>query len=1133
MSRILGGRAVVTLAAAAVAAATAVPVPATAAAGPPAAARASRAAAAPSAAPSAPPAARVSDTPVVTLVTGDRVAVRQRGGQTLYAVLPARRSGPGAALQTYRLGQRTYVMPVVASAYLGRQLDPSLFDLALQPTGAQARFRVTIRHTGSAPTLPGVTVTADSAGVASGYVTPSSAAAFGAALVRQWLRDQGAVSGADLFAGITRISAAAAPGPAVDPHFTMYTLVVKGINAWGGRMRFGGGLLMNVDDGRKYAGFLQIEDGQARVSVPAGRYGGSVDWVGLAADGSVVLRQIPIPTYRVSGAGQTLVVDARQATARPGATTPKPVSSTELVTEYSRTDEAGFGGIGSALSFDGRSDFAVKPVGPVTVGTQRFALTFHGTTDTASPYTYDLSWADDRVRPDQHHSVGPAQLATVKTRFAVDQPRPESLMGRYAIDPSAPFFFTSLYPVQAPGSRTYYLGGEAATWGSVQWGDVRADDLGELSSARRYPHGSSSSEVWRRGPLAAGIPVNTAVDPFPLCWACRTADAVQLVLSPFGDSDPSHRGSLYASPDGSPVAHLTLTKGDQVLVDADDQLGAVVPAGTGPAAYRAVLDVDRFWTGATTSVRTRTELTFGPGTQVAAPGSWACFAGPDCRVLPVLQSRLSYPGSLTATVRAGTVRFEVDAARVQGAAPAGVTGATLSLRPAGFGWADFPLTRVGPGRYRADVELPDYLVGSAFDVRHGATDAGGSSFDQTVVRAFTLAAPATSASPASPSAAARGATGAGWARPAVRAACAPATGSSVTCLSRWRPGAGAGLLAPRSRAGAASAEAAPADGYGPGDIAAAYRLDRSTGTGQTIGVVVAYDNPNAERDLAVYRRAWGLPPCTTANGCFRKVNQRGGSTPPPGDPGWGLEIALDVQAVSAVCPRCKILLVEADTPSVDDIGKAVNRAVALGADAVSNSYGTAEFGSARELSRRYYTHPGVAQVVASGDFGFGPAQYPAVLPQAIAVGGTTLRRTSSGWAERAWSGSGSGCSAWFAKPVWQQDRRCSMRTTADLSAVGDPETGFAVYDTYGLGAANGWVVVGGTSLSAPLVAGMIGLAGNAPQLGSARWIYNHRSALRDVVGGSNGYCGGDYLCTARRGYDAPTGLGSPRGTGAL
>jgi subtilase family serine protease len=312
-----------------------------------------------------------------------------------------------------------------------------------------------------------------------------------------------------------------------------------------------------------------------------------------------------------------------------------------------------------------------------------------------------------------------------------------------------------------------------------------------------------------------------------------------------------------------------------------------------------------------------------------------------------------------------------------------------------------------------------------------------------------------------------------------------------------------------------------------------YQLDTSLGAGQTIAIVDAYDNPKVEADLAVYRATWGLSPCTTANGCFRRVNQRGGAAPPRGDPGWGVEIALDVQAVSAACPNCSILLVEADSASFGNMGKAVNTAVRLGADVVSNSYGGVEYGGSVNLGNTYYTHPGVAQVVSSGDYGFGPAAFPASWDTTIAVGGTSLDRTSTGWHETAWWGSGSGCSAWFEKPAWQHDANCPMRTVADLSAFADPYPGFAVYDTYGLGRYAGWIAVGGTSLSAPLISGMIGLAGNAELLGSARYIYAHRDGLADVVGGSNGYCGGDYLCRGKVGYDAPTGWGSPRGVSAL
>lgn len=374
-----------------------------------------------------------------------------------------------------------------------------------------------------------------------------------------------------------------------------------------------------------------------------------------------------------------------------------------------------------------------------------------------------------------------------------------------------------------------------------------------------------------------------------------------------------------------------------------------------------------------------------------------------------------------------------------------------------------------------------------------------------------------SAAPASPRAA----------RP-VHQACGAARPGTARCFAQWR---GIGSTAPGTVRPAVDQ---PGFGYGPPDIVSAYQLDTSLGRGQTVAIVDAFDNPKAESDLRVFRKAWGLPPCTTANGCFRKVNQRGGSTPPEPDAGWGVEIALDVQAVSSSCPRCKILLVEADDNSFVAIGKAVNTAARLGANVISNSYGGDEFNGILDMGATYYTHPGVAQVASSGDYGFGPAQFPAVYGGVIGVGGTTLRPTSDGgWHEKAWWGAGSGCSAWVAKPAWQLDTHCRMRTVADVSAVADPNTGLAIYDTYGLGSDNGWIQVGGTSLSSPLIAGMIGLAGNAAELDNPSHIYANQSGLEDVRGGSNGFCGNDYLCTGKRGYDGPTGLGSPRGVSAL
>ncbi len=373
-----------------------------------------------------------------------------------------------------------------------------------------------------------------------------------------------------------------------------------------------------------------------------------------------------------------------------------------------------------------------------------------------------------------------------------------------------------------------------------------------------------------------------------------------------------------------------------------------------------------------------------------------------------------------------------------------------------------------------------------------------------------------------------------------RAACGTPAPGHATCFARFStPGAAqpASTMAGARAAAGPAAVGKPTRGYGPADIASMYGTDATRGAGQTIAIVDAYDDPHAESDLAAYRSAWGLPACNAATGCFRKVNQRGGSAPPVRNGGWGLEISLDLDAVSAACPNCSILLVEADTNTYDDLGQAVNEATKLGAKIVSNSYGGSEFTGILGLGRKYYTHAGVAMVVATGDTAFGPANFPASWTRSIAVGGTSVTKTATGWSHTAWSGTSSGCSAWVAKPAWQKDGHCLMRTIADVSALADPDTGLAVYDTFDvpatLGIPNGWIVGGGTSLASPLVAAMIGLAGNAATMTTARPIYTHAGSLLDVTTGSNGVCGGDYLCNATNGYDGPTGMGTPRGTHAL
>jgi subtilase family serine protease len=319
-------------------------------------------------------------------------------------------------------------------------------------------------------------------------------------------------------------------------------------------------------------------------------------------------------------------------------------------------------------------------------------------------------------------------------------------------------------------------------------------------------------------------------------------------------------------------------------------------------------------------------------------------------------------------------------------------------------------------------------------------------------------------------------------------------------------------------------------GLGPADIQSAYALP-ATGSTATVAIVDAYDDPDAESDLATFRSQYGLPECSTANGCFSKVDQTGGANYPTGDSGWGLEISLDLDAVSSACPTCHILLVEADSAD-NDLYTADTEAATLGAKYVSNSWSSGE--SAGETSTdSTFDQPGVLYAFATGDSGYAAGtQYPAASQYTLGVGGTTLTQDSSarGWSESAWSGAGSGCSSYEPAPSWQSGvTGCgSNKAVADISADADPNSGLATYDTYGQ---SGWIQVGGTSLATPLVTAMYALAGTTGD-NPASVPYANTGSLNDVTSGSNGSCGTS-VCDAGSGWDGPTGLGTPNGLGGV
>jgi subtilase family serine protease len=351
-------------------------------------------------------------------------------------------------------------------------------------------------------------------------------------------------------------------------------------------------------------------------------------------------------------------------------------------------------------------------------------------------------------------------------------------------------------------------------------------------------------------------------------------------------------------------------------------------------------------------------------------------------------------------------------------------------------------------------------------------------------------------------------------------------------------------LASAARNAPAATGPAAAIAYGPGSLRSAYGLVKSAATkgkGRTVAIVDAFNDPHAAADLAVYRSHYGLPACTKANGCLHIVNQRGKSSPLPSpSTHWAEEISLDLDMVSAICPKCHITLVEANSARTSSMGIAENTA-ARRASFVSNSWSGPEFQGESHFNH-YFNHPRHAILFASGDNGHPQASYPGVERTVISVGGTKLLHQKSGsraWTETVWgtksdSGGGtqSGCSRFAAKPSWQHHSRftCKHRTQNDVAAVADPNTGVAVYDSFN---EPGGLIFGGTSAATPIVTAAYALAGRPSAKYPASKIYAHPGKFHDVTRGQNGTCSRAYLCHARKGYDGPTGVGTPNGLGGL
>jgi Subtilase family len=1098
-------------------------------------------------------AAPVASPMVVTLITGDRVALSYTAdGRPVIAFTPA--SGPqaGNGYQTLAFGSHVYVIPLDAAGYLGAPLDLSLFDVTALAAAGYADPSIPLAldiaaSSGSAstPTLPGIVIGA----LGRGTQARKDAARFGKALAAdKQARQQGTAGG--LFAGIDRIAMTGTPQaamsggivPAGQPVGKLYTLTVKAFDQNGQKVFGNFGVVYNVDDGNTFLAAQAFFRGTLAYSVPAGHYQVTalITTAGSTpADTSWAFVTAPEVTVKSS----TVVVLEARKSSRVSAMVPDPTSPVTAMMTLQRDPAQGPNFTSTFTSF-GPTPMYASPTGPVTVGQQYFYPYFRlgDAAGNLDRFVYDLQFDYVGAIPSAlERTLGRGDLATFVTTYHSSSPSRSEQDGWISLAPWQAVASLPTTALNAPLARTeYVLPQPDLRWLKVVVVDGN-DFAGLMSDRWRTPApGDSTTVVWTAQPEPPGVE-QQAAGVTQSCPVCRSGDALHTTLFPF--VDPAGHFMVDSTVD----TQLSLAANGEPQPELFPGQFAMIPEPD--ATYELTMDVSRAADWWPSSTRTHTVWTFKSSERAPdmLPAGWTCGGkgggggggkggastadkggggGSDgCSIEPLLFATYDTHAGADDVIPAGQ-SASVDLSIRHQDSTAGAIAA-LDFYVSFDDGASWPLATVfalGGGRFQVTYPQPalDATTGFAsFKIK--AVDVDGNQLDQIILRAYPLAVPP----PAN--------GGGGGRSVAFRPCTTQVMAPYAQCMAIIAPDSGRPPPPPPP----------PTRGYGPADIASAYGLPAGAGAGRTVAIVDAYDDPNAEVDLAAWRSSYGLPPCTSANGCFRKVNQSGAQLPlPMPDPGWSVEISLDLDAVSATCPSCNILLIEADSSSLFDLARAVDTAVALGADAVSNSYGSRGEFSGEQFFEQFYKHTGVAITVSSGDYGYGNGliltggvSYPGTSEFVISVGGTTLVRDGStrGWNETAWAGSTSGCSAYIHKPGWQKDRLCDKRSVADIAAVADPQTGLAVCDTFGFtdpsdpGFCKNWLVVGGTSLSSPIIASIYAMAGHTSQMRYGVGLYRSDAPFFDVIGGSNGNCGGSYLCTGLPGYDGPTGLGTPNG----